>query len=123
MAYEKTTWESGDVVTSAKLNNMEDGIENATPMMLVFDNETQKINYTWQQVHDAISIGRMVTFHIELGEETDESNYWNMIINTAAVGAGVNVTGGVTTYYVSINDGMSTFACSDPDDFPGYSII
>lgn len=26
MAYEKTTWQSGDVVTSAKLNNIENGI-------------------------------------------------------------------------------------------------
>lgn len=29
MAYNKTTWQSGDVVTSAKLNNMESGIANA----------------------------------------------------------------------------------------------
>ena len=29
MAYEKNTWASGDVVTSAKLNNMENGIGNA----------------------------------------------------------------------------------------------
>lgn len=29
MAYEKQTWQSGDVVTSAKLNNMEDGIDDA----------------------------------------------------------------------------------------------
>lgn len=30
MAYEPTEWKSGDVVTSAKLNKMEQGIENAT---------------------------------------------------------------------------------------------
>lgn len=29
MAYNKTTWQSGDVVTSAKLNNIESGIANA----------------------------------------------------------------------------------------------
>ena len=29
MAYEKNTWASGDVVTSAKLNHMENGIANA----------------------------------------------------------------------------------------------
>ena len=30
MAYEKNTWASGDVVTSAKLNHMENGIEAAS---------------------------------------------------------------------------------------------
>ena len=28
MAYEKTTWANGDIITAAKLNNMEDGIES-----------------------------------------------------------------------------------------------
>ena len=27
MAYTKTTWETGDVVSAAKLNNIEDGVE------------------------------------------------------------------------------------------------
>lgn len=30
MAYEKQTWQTGDVVTSAKLNHMEDGIAGAS---------------------------------------------------------------------------------------------
>lgn len=30
MSYTKNTWQSGDVVTSAKLNHMEDGIEAAS---------------------------------------------------------------------------------------------
>lgn len=30
MAYSKNTWQSGDVVTSAKLNNIENGIANAS---------------------------------------------------------------------------------------------
>lgn len=29
MAYVKTTWQTGDVITAEKLNNMEDGIEGA----------------------------------------------------------------------------------------------
>jgi len=35
MAYEKTTWAKGDVVTSAKLNKMEDGIDSASGSMKV----------------------------------------------------------------------------------------
>lgn len=35
MAYEKTTWQSGDVVTSAKLNHIEDGIADAGGIVTV----------------------------------------------------------------------------------------
>ena len=37
MAYEKNNWQSGDVITSEKLNHMEDGIVNVdgTPMMSI----------------------------------------------------------------------------------------
>ena len=31
MAYTKQTWASGDTITAAKLNHIEDGIENASP--------------------------------------------------------------------------------------------
>lgn len=33
MSYEPTTWATGDTVTAEKLNNMEGGIESATPFM------------------------------------------------------------------------------------------
>lgn len=39
MAYEKQTWKTGDVVTSAKLNHMEEGIANAQGYV-VTHNET-----------------------------------------------------------------------------------
>lgn len=35
MAYEKQTWKSGDVVTSAKLNHIEDGIAANNNVMIV----------------------------------------------------------------------------------------
>lgn len=35
MAYEKQTWNTGDVITAQKLNHMEDGIAGGTPMMSV----------------------------------------------------------------------------------------
>ena len=33
MAYDKNTWKSGDVVTSAKLNNIENGIANCNGLI------------------------------------------------------------------------------------------
>ena len=32
MSYEKTTWQTGDVVTAEKLNKLEDGVQNATEL-------------------------------------------------------------------------------------------
>lgn len=34
MAYVKTVWETGDVITAEKLNNMEDGIDDHDPIVL-----------------------------------------------------------------------------------------
>ena len=33
MAYEKTTWQAGDTITSEKLNNIEDGIEASSQLL------------------------------------------------------------------------------------------
>lgn len=41
MAYDKNTWQSGDVVTSAKLNNIENGIAGAYGRIeVVYDDDT-----------------------------------------------------------------------------------
>lgn len=56
MAYEKQTWAKGDVVTSAKLNHMEDGIATGGGVLVVnevVENETARLDHTWQEIHDA----------------------------------------------------------------------
>lgn len=58
MAYEKQTWKTGDVVTSAKLNHMEDGISNAGGLVVNIDwddtLETTILDKTWQEIHNAV---------------------------------------------------------------------
>ncbi len=78
MAYEKNNWQSGDVVTSAKLNHMEDGIANAVDVMvinIVGEDPAQSaknllrggsideafLDKTWQQIFDALSDGKLCT--------------------------------------------------------------
>lgn len=57
MSYEPTNWKSGDVVTSAKLNKLEQGL--ATNILLVqaiADDDsptTFHLDKTWQEIHDA----------------------------------------------------------------------
>ena len=62
MAYEPTNWKSGDVVTSAKLNKMEQGIANAGGGgVLVVTNTDGTLDKTWQEIHDAmLSVGAVV---------------------------------------------------------------
>lgn len=51
MGYNPTTWESGDVISSAKLNNIEQGIANAGAMIVHNNDDT--LDKTWQEIHDA----------------------------------------------------------------------
>lgn len=55
MSYDKQTWQTGDVVTSAKLNHMEDGIAAGGGGVLVVnvDDETGTLDKTWQEIADA----------------------------------------------------------------------
>lgn len=58
MSYDPTNWKSGDVVTSAKLNKMEKGIEDANAGgggggVLVVTDTDGTLNKTWQEIHDA----------------------------------------------------------------------
>lgn len=48
MTYTPTTWKSGDVVTSSKLNNMENGITDANSMIVIvdFDDDTGNLDIT-----------------------------------------------------------------------------
>ena len=62
MAYEKQTWQSGDTVTSAKLNHMEDGIASAGGGNILFVgattvDETTTLDKTWQEIMTAVETG------------------------------------------------------------------
>lgn len=55
MSYEPTNWKSGDTVTSAKLNKIEQGIANAGGGggALIVTETDGTLNKTWQEIHDA----------------------------------------------------------------------
>ena len=84
MSYISTNWKTGDIVTSEKLNHMEDGIANSESVMIitvVTEDPAQsaknllraKINdkfldKTWQQIFDALNTGKVCV--IKNGDET-----------------------------------------------------
>lgn len=75
MAYEPTEWKKGDVVTSAKLNKLEEGVAAAgvTPFIVEWDGEsgTQTVQ-TCQDTFDAFKAGRVVLFKDLNGSEGSE---------------------------------------------------
>lgn len=60
MSYVKTVWETGDVITAEKLNNLENGVEAVGSGVLSVgvneDGETLKSK--WQEIYDAMSSGK-----------------------------------------------------------------
>lgn len=59
MAYEKQTWKTGDIVSSEKLNHMEDGIANLPSsggelFDLKFDLNNAIIHHTYDEIKEAI---------------------------------------------------------------------
>lgn len=61
MAYTKNTWKTGDIVSSQKLNHMEDGIANSENVFIVGgvslgenDGLEGTLDKTWQEIHDAM---------------------------------------------------------------------
>lgn len=54
MSYEPTNWKSGDTVTSAKLNKMEQGIANAGGVLIVgIDMQTMTLDKTYAEIASA----------------------------------------------------------------------
>lgn len=57
MAYTPTEWQSGDIVTSAKLNKIENGIASASGggevLIANMNPNTGELDKTWQEIYDA----------------------------------------------------------------------
>jgi hypothetical protein len=60
MSYTKHTWVDGELVTAAKMNNIENGIEEASSgggsgggVLVVHQDTDGKLDKTWQEIHDS----------------------------------------------------------------------
>lgn len=68
MAYEPTEWKSKDVITSAKLNKLEQGVANSGGAFVInVDPVTYTMDKTWQEIHDALET-KSVEAIIHIGE-------------------------------------------------------
>ena len=54
MAYTPTNWKNGDVVTSAKLNKLENGVAGAGGVLVCHEDETTgALDHTFKEIADA----------------------------------------------------------------------
>lgn len=120
MAYTRHTWQSGEVISSALLNNIEDGIEEAASSgggsgvlgITVTRNDTgATLSRTWQEIYDTMDNGGLIVSH------TKDAN-GTIVTSVATIECGHNDGKG---YYVKVSG--STAVCGNPDEYPSFVSI
>lgn len=118
MAYEKTTWAAGDVVTAAKLNNLENGVANASVIILegTVEDNILKLNMTAGDLYTAIKSG-----HTIILREIDESDDSELLYTLKYA---IKESGPVYYFVFNwmFNDARLVFIASFADDYPIHSI-
>lgn len=73
MAYEKTTWSTGDVVTAEKLNKLEDGVQNVGDSTFVVNVEFGVNGFicdkTWAEILNAGTNGESIVLVLKGANE------------------------------------------------------
>lgn len=65
MTYEKTNWQTGDIITAEKLNKLENGVSNGGGIELVTatkEDDLITLNASWNDVYNAITSGKIVAY-------------------------------------------------------------
>ena len=118
MGYTKNTWQTGDVVTAAKLNNMENGIADANSIVLivsVIEEDDIYLSNTWQEIHDAIENGKIVYCVRADSDSASRDPIYQC----------VHADGSEPPYYchvtpAGISDDAIHFGCNSPNERPKY---
>lgn len=112
MAYTKNTWATGDIVTSAKLNHMEDGIANSGGGVMVINDTDNTLDKTWQEIYDAMAQGILCV--VRKDEGTLESGIEAYIVTI------VYLSG--EEYMVGISKDENPYTASSATGYPKISI-
>ncbi len=131
MSYDKQTWKSGDVVTSAKLNHMEDGIAgggsgggDTFTFTITYDNADPVCDKTQAEIIEAIEARKVVVgyFYDDAteGEETtlslpvvyysDNTTDGKMLMCQSAVNVPNMTTVNVTTFLIASDNTITNMS-------------
>jgi hypothetical protein len=85
MSYTPTNWETGDVITAEKLNNMEGGIENAQLFIVsVTRNENQfTADKTFAEIQTAFLSGAYIVLRLVNGRSMSDLVVSALLVDTA----------------------------------------
>ena len=114
MSYTPTTWKDGDLVTSAKLNKLENGVAAASgPSILIanMDMDAGSLDKTWQEIYNADICYIMSDFGMPLNKSIIPVSQIGRQNNNYAVGA---ILPGSQDYMM--------FFASTPNDYPSMQI-
>ena len=126
MAYEPTVWASGDVITSAKLNKLEQGVASASgggggggtgggALIVSYTDRTEDettiltLTSTWKEIQTAIASGKVI--YLLVAE--NEQNYMAFLY--------IHGDADNNEYMVSF-EGSFTFLAQNDTDYPEMTI-
>lgn len=99
MSYTPTEWKTGDIVSSQRLNKLEEGVKDAYEVMVINDT-LGTLDKTWQEIYDAMSQGKMCVVRIALGASGGPIST-HTVSDAASSGGEYTVTAGTDTYSAS----------------------
>ena len=108
MSYTPTTWANGDTITAEKMNNIEQGVVDASSgggvLVVNEDTTTRTLDKTWQQIADA---------DFAVVKADDEDGTWTSPVQCV----GFNDT---DKYFVEsmLSSGVSRYLCNTADGYP-----
>lgn len=123
MAYEPTNWKSGDVVTAAKLNKIEQGIYGSVFIVHLTEGQEGTVaDATIQEIYDAAITGCLVraTYFNGVPIDPDEVFYGDSSLFLSTMGYNPEV--GYGAVFVGVNQSMQlyvlTLAAENMNDYP-----
>ena len=118
MAYEKQTWNTGDIITAEKLNHMEDGIngntDSASGLVLHITqvgNTEMRLDKTYSEILSAMLSGTYVVLVAGNGAEIVE------VHPIVSIGNGT----GSNKVIFDTSSGSLAFSATSSDDYPTYN--
>lgn len=109
MAYNKTKWSNGDVVTAAKMNQIESGVEadNDLLYMITATNTDNALvlNKTWQEINNAFLSGKNCLISARIDSDGSISEGLWAVLSTYVETGSYIVFAGEYTYTASDQTG------------------
>ena len=122
MSYTPTEWKSGDVITSEKLNNLEQGVADASGgggaalvnVGVTYSDEQYTLQKTLQELLDYFDAGKLpyIIYDPSVGEMP---NAFILCVITI-IGTDYSGSGTIAGYYITVGD--LTFYCTSLSDYP-----